>query len=175
MSPQQQGLPALATYLHGLPSEKRGLLEKSFPAVLTVEGRQGLSADDYQDYLATDVFGFCGCGMPWAFLDFMLQRLDEIDRIKREAWEIADSTREGRAQSEQWWAEHKKRLNGLFRSHGEMYFFYYWADTMGLTEHGGSVPGWLDDKGLVILAMLKEYKALAGDDYETDSPLTTEG
>ena len=171
----QQDKPALVAYNDSLPPEERTLLEQYWPNLLTPQGRQDFTTDDYQRYLAEEVFGFCGCGMPWAFLDFMLQRLDEIDLVQRECWEIADDTSEGRARRQLWWAEHKKRLNGLFRSNGEMYFFYYWADSMGLTEHGGSVPGWMDNKGALILAMLKEYKAQAGDDYETDSPVVSEG
>jgi len=37
-----------------------------------------------------------------------------------------------------------------------MYFMWYWFDKEELTEHGGSVPGWLTKKGLGMLNKLNK-------------------
>lgn len=60
---------------------------------------------------------------------------------------------------ETWEAEEKK----FFPVIGSETFCYYFLDNLGLTEHGGSVPGWLTGKGRDILNALQRMKELDED------------
>lgn len=84
-------------------------------------------------YLLGDL---CGCGRPDKALRYIHKHLCEVGRV-------ANDVDVGRTFD--------------FGSDGEMYFFWYWADNEGLTEHGGSVPGWLTERGEVLLRQLDEY------------------
>ena len=97
--------------------------------------------------------GFCGCGMPEDALSFIrggLLLLKELrdNRLTGDAYDA--------------WDEKSK---AYFNGYGGYYFFYYWCDKQGLTEHGGSVPGWLDEKGEEFLIRLNEWHVL----YESEN------
>lgn len=98
----------------------------------------GCHYDTRADALLGGVLGFCLCGQPEEAGAFVARGLELI---------------------EQW----RKRLPGHeqaclqhFGSAGAAMFFYYWADNQELTEHGGSVPGWLSFKGELCLQALKD-------------------
>lgn len=59
------------------------------------------------------------------------------------------------------WKDACKRDNEeeqrVFGSGGAAMFFYYFLDTKDLTDHGGSVPGWLNEKGDALLDELTEF------------------
>ena len=44
------------------------------------------------------------------------------------------------------------------------WFFLYWLDTEGFTEHGTSLPGWLTESGKCLLSLLKEWDKLPKED-----------
>ena len=89
------------------------------------------------------MLGFCGCGMPGAALRFLRDLLRQIA-------EVHEAER-GMPFEAAW-----KKLKDLIPDAGARYFIYYTLDLLDLTEHGGSVPGWLDGRGYQILEMLEE-------------------
>lgn len=107
-------------------------------------------ADAVASYL-----GFCGCGMPEEALKYVRDRLRLLDAAWTEPGSasvkdvVANYFGENPERKQRW-----KDIYDAFKDHGEFYFFWYWADTMGITEHGGSVPGWLTDHGKKVLADL---------------------
>lgn len=90
-----------------------------------------------EDLLQAGILGFCCCGRPFESLSYIRRGLELIDE------------REG----------HKKRLADHFQTDAAMYFFYYWCDKEELTEHGGSVPGWLTEKGSALLSLLRDFES----------------
>lgn len=87
--------------------------------------------------------GFCGCGLPEDAIDYCYQGLKRVESL----------------------ALSKSDFPNPFASEGEEYFFFYWLDKKGFTEHGGSVPGWLTEKGKdMILAIeeAREYTRIIG-------------
>jgi hypothetical protein len=98
--------------------------------------------DDLQDEL-----GFCACGAPELSAAYIRDGLTLIDH---------PPAPEGREAFEAWYKVHKAACDLHFKSSGAEYFFYYWFDKEGLTEHGGSVPGWLLPKGEDLLRQLRE-------------------
>lgn len=113
------------------------------------EDADGCWHDDADSLLQTGILKFCACGCPEDNLDYILGGLELI----------AEKVPEGdRAAFVAWWEQHQTRVRTHFGSDGAAYFFYYWADKEGFTEHGGSVPGWLTDKGTDLLLMLRGAK-----------------
>jgi hypothetical protein len=109
----------------------------------------GVSYETEEDFIQTGILGFCGCGRPEENLLYILGGLEVINDkgpIDPLAWDA-------------WWELHKERVRTHFGNEDAAYFFYYWADKNRLTEHGGSVPGWLDEKGSRLLALLRQWKA----------------
>jgi hypothetical protein len=85
-------------------------------------------------------FGFCGCSTQEEALAFMRKGLAHI-KFRRDA-----DDDEAIEQDEM----------AVFGSQGAATFFYYWADTQNLIDHGSAVPGWLDYKGELLLSRLNE-------------------
>ena len=96
------------------------------------------------DYYMSGVFGFCGCGMPEATLEYIHDGLQLIADLQDMVWEEKQTYEEWRA-----------NIDRLFGGYGQEYFFFYVMDTKDLIEHGGSVPGWLTDDGRDALHDLK--------------------
>lgn len=104
--------------------------------------------------------GFCGCGRPIG----VLRHIHGAMSILRDR----DEQESGMTWHE-WWELRKKRIRDHFSSDGAEYFMWYWLHKEGYTEHGGSVPGWLTDKGVDLLDALsdilaKQDAALGDDD-----------
>lgn len=120
---------------------------------LNIDGK----IDEYQshtDCLQIGIFDCCGCGMPEENLAYIRAGLELIaDRGPESFGRSAD-----REAWNKWWDEHEIAGLKLHGSQGAAYFFYYWADNLKLTEHGGSVPGWLTDKGNAVLELLRAWK-----------------
>lgn len=112
------------------------------------EDPDGCFHEDAESFLQTYSLGFCGCGRPEDSLAYVRDVLQHIDNLKQLVWEKKQTY-------EEWTAAGKK----LFASDGAEYFAFYVMDTKGLTEHGGSVPGWLTDKGREMLEDLNEHLA----------------
>lgn len=102
-----------------------------------------------------DVLGFCGCGSPETALLYVLKILRVLDEKGPDSWGPG-----GKDAWNEWYAAHRARLDGVFHGDaGAEYLAYYLLDNKNLTEHGGSVPGWLTGKGKDILADLEAHAA----------------
>lgn len=89
--------------------------------------------------------GWCWCGAPETVMTLIKDALELV------AEKCPDGTNWN-----DWYEAHKKREEALFGPNpGIRYFVWYMFDVMGLTEHGGSVPGWLDEKGRELLEALR--------------------
>lgn len=93
-----------------------------------------------QDDIMSDL-GFCCCGRPSDALEYIRQGLLFIEG--------------GRQESESY-DEYLKRTADTFGSEAAGTFFFYWADKESLTEHGGSIPGWLEFRGYELLHKLNQ-------------------
>jgi len=93
------------------------------------------------DYMGKD-HHFCGCGAPGEAYKYLRDVLNMIPAGSDDDWDGKYEKRE----------EYFKDIPGIG------YFTYYMIDNMGLTEHGGSVPGWLTEKGIELRDMLNELE-----------------
>lgn len=100
---------------------------------------------------------WCCCGRPE---DALQKLLDILENIGKEH-------PEGRA-PEGYWQKRSAEQDELFKNDsGLMYMTLYWLNSMGLSEHGGSVGGgWLTDRGEEVLRALRAAKALDPQDVE---------
>lgn len=103
-------------------------------------GEDDLWAQSFGDAIMGTI-GFCPCGQPGLALDYIRKGLKTIDRSPDQTYD-----------------EWRQSVNNHFKSPQEEYFFYYWADKEHLTDHGGSVPGWLTDKGKSVLKLIEELE-----------------
>lgn len=95
---------------------------------------------DARDWLSIKVLDFCGCGHVERNLEFVRDGLKLIQ--KRSAYlssieKVTDVVM----------AELKRMEEEVFGTQAAAEFFYQVAAARNLTEHGGSVPGWLDEAG----------------------------
>jgi len=112
----------------------------------------GCDFETAEDLIQTGFLGFCGCGSPDENLEYIRGALEVIaDPYPKD---------ENRTGWDAWYEAHKARVIEHFGNERSAYFFYYWATKNDLTEHGGSVPGWLTDKGKHLLKLLTENKTL---------------
>lgn len=93
--------------------------------------------------------GFCGCGDNESALIYLKDCLELIklktnDNLSYQDWKI--------------------KVAEVIPTEGSQYFMWYYLDSKGLTEHGGSVPGWLDIKGT---QLLEDLTVLFTDTNET--------
>ena len=112
----------------------------------------GNTYSDAESFLMISIMGFCGCGRPSVLLKYVADGLRLIDDLMSGPDMYHDKPG--------WVAfyrEHVERCRLLFGTEQAEYLFYYWADKEGLTEHGGSVPGWLDTKGANTLSLLEDW------------------
>ena len=80
--------------------------------------------------LHSGVLKFCGCGRPEESVRYVMEGLKILEYTFGMPYEDKRALRE----------EH-------FGIDGAEYFFYYVMDALELTEHGGSVPGWVTPEG----------------------------
>ncbi len=99
---------------------------------------------DAESYLQGYSLGFCCCGTPEHSLGLVrdvlrtVSNLNVLVREKSQTWE-------------EW-----KLAGEQICSEREMDFVFYFLDAKKLTEHGGSIPGWLTPKGEQLLQDLDE-------------------
>ncbi len=105
----------------------------------------GVFYESAEDFYQVEIFGFCGCGLPDENLEYIHDGLTHIN----------DERPEG-AKHDEWYKKWVEEGDVIFGNEFSRYFFFYWCDKQELTEHGGSVPGWLTDKGKRILFDLRE-------------------
>ncbi len=106
-----------------------------------------------EDYLCAQL-GFCGCGMPNEALKFTrdaLQLIEDLHTLNHRP-ECDERTI---------WEKHYDDWNAkvaqLLPTNGHEYFVWYFFDAKRLTEHGGSVPGWLTAAGRTMLQDLNAW------------------
>lgn len=89
-------------------------------------------------YVIETEIGFCGCGRPEDALGLIHRFLgyynQEAEKTTHFDWNRVSATHES----------------------GLIYFILYQFDRVGLIEHGGSVPGWLTEKGLALREALRQ-------------------
>jgi hypothetical protein len=109
-----------------------------------------------------DLLGLCGCGRPEEVLRYVL---DALRLVAMRGPSEYDGHRA-------WYdAEYRPRVDDLFGGNtGAEYFMWYMLADKDLTEHGGSVPGWLTALGEEVLADLEAWDAAGA-----GSPATTGG
>ena len=108
--------------------------------------------------------GWCGCGEPYAALQF----LGEVLEAFRVSLDERDPT-ETREESEARYLK-PSRLCGAEGNPGLAYGYLYNLDAVGLTEHGSNVRGsWLTDKGHEVLQAIKSITSEEDwDSYDDD-------
>jgi hypothetical protein len=114
--------------------------------------RDGCDYDDFRDFILQSVFDFCGCGALYCAAEFIRDGLQYFKT--KEAITAKHQTAED-------WSAICKELAAeeerVFGSRGSAMLFFYVLDSKDLTEHGGSVPGWLNEKGEALLEELTEF------------------
>ena len=96
-----------------------------------------------------ELCGFCGCGDNESALGYVLGGLDLIAELRE-----LPSERPGEMTAYKAW---KAKARAHFGSEAAAYFFWYWCDDRGWTDHGGSVPGWLTERGEIVRDELRRW------------------
>ena len=96
---------------------------------------------DAKSFIATSIFGFCGCGMPNEALEYVRKSLQLVDDLTNLVFPNIISY-------EDW----EKRKKQVFSDNGAEYLMWYFLNEKELTQHGSSVPGWLTQKGIELLS-----------------------
>lgn len=124
----------------------------------------GAEWDDLETFVLEGIMGFCGCGQPWAVNDLIHQGLQHIQNLT----ELRDKTNFSNPESKKTWdveyKEWEEQGLKLFGAKGSEVLFYYVLDKANLTDHGGSVPGWLSPLGQEILTELNKDEETDADD-----------
>ncbi len=107
--------------------------------------KDGIEYDTLPQYLQSGVLEFCGCGRPGNNLNYIRKGL----AILRDFYDTESIN----------YDEFKKLVDDLYHDSDNAYFFWYWCDKEGYTEHGSSLPGWLTDEGQKLLSQLEEWYA----------------
>jgi len=103
----------------------------------------GCHWDNPQEFIQGYMFGFCCCGEPNHALSLVRDVLRHIKNVREKVYESELSFGDAWKQ----WEQEGKKICG----ERELYFVYYFLHLKNLTEHGGSVPGWLTDAGEELL------------------------
>ena len=108
-------------------------------------GDDGCDYETAEDLLQCGLLGFCGCGDPVGNLLFVKSGLAHINKRQPHGMDFS-----------RWYKARIAEGREIFGNEQSRYFFFYWCDKEGLTEHGGCVPGWLTNKGKELLEDLVE-------------------
>jgi hypothetical protein len=104
--------------------------------------------EDPVDFIQASILDFCCCGCAEDNLKYVRDVLEYIDWIMKQP--------KGFDKWDGIYAEWIEKGKVLFSNEGAKYFAFYVMHTKGLTEHGGSVPGWLTVEGDELLRDLNE-------------------
>lgn len=110
----------------------------------------GMKYDTAGEFIQNGLFGYCNCGAPEDHLEYVRQGLMLIK-------ETSDLYRSGKPVHSDVSKALRDKIQAHYGSAGAEYAQYYWFDYIGLTEHGGSVPGWLSPEGENMLNILNEW------------------
>ena len=109
--------------------------------------KDGCTYTDIESFIATGLFGFCGCGNNESAIEYVYKAMCLVWKLKTVVWEK-------KLDYEIWRTE----IGIFFNSDdGAEYFMWYFLDNAGLTEHGGSVPGWLTADGEELLDDIERH------------------
>lgn len=116
--------------------------------------------------------GFCECGRPEDALAKMRDALKAIKAVSDMHRSDIECYPQGVA-TPAMKSLHAAESAACGADDGARYLMYYTLDKAGLTEHGGSVPGWPTDDGV---AFLKHLEDVNQDDWmrEEDDPTDEE-
>lgn len=113
-----------------------------------------LCLGSWEDALG-DVLGFCGCGRPEDALLYIRNLLRILNEDSPDSFGPG-----GREKWNEWYKNHRARIDTFFHNDsGAEYLAYYVLTDKDLLEHGGSVPGWLTQKGKDFLTDLEAHSA----------------
>lgn len=98
--------------------------------------------EDLESALQTGVLRFCGCGDPEQSLGYIKKALEQVGKRSESDFET--------------WHGENKALFG----EGGRWFIWYFLDREKFTEHGGSVPGWLTERGKEMLQAINKLESL---------------
>ena len=121
----------------------------------------GCYHESAKDYYMHEVFKFCGCGCPEDALDYIYKCLKLLT--------LGNDWINNKESHCDYWKRYRAECDKVFNSEGAEYFMWYWLDNMELTEHGGSVPGWLTEKGKEVLSDLEEILKASPEELEEAS------
>lgn len=107
----------------------------------------GTNYENLVQFITIGCLGFCGCGMPEEVLDYVKTGLELIN-------EKPPENCNPREEWNRWHKAHRARCDEHFKIQAGEYLFYYFCNFHGLTEHGGSVPGWLTGKEKKLLDLI---------------------
>jgi len=96
------------------------------------------------DEVIQSVLGWCMCGCPDDSQRMIMKALRHIKNLQELVWE--------NKMEYEVWAKNCRDLFGEWE-----YVIYYILYEKKLTEHGGSVPGWLTDEGIELLELLESF------------------
>lgn len=107
-------------------------------------GPDDCSWENATDFLHGYVLDFCCCGSPEDALSFVRDALRSVANLKEKVW--------AKTQAYADWSQETDAKLG----EAGAWFMFYFLDSKRLTEHGGSVPGWLTPEGERLLEDLDE-------------------
>ena len=125
--------------------------------------------DDASSYFIYEHLGLCGCGIPNASLQKVVDYLEIANQWSKDINESTDL-----------WHDHKpseNRQQGMKEKFGVkdecedplVQFLVYIIDHNGFTDHGSSITGcWITDKGRACLYVLKLYLEKSDEEEEKD-------
>lgn len=96
------------------------------------------------DEVIQHILGWCMCGVPDQSQKAVMKALRHIANLQDLVW-----TKDMQFDE---WNQQGRDLFGEWE-----YAIYYVLDEKELTEHGGSVPGWLTDKGRELLELMESF------------------
>jgi len=116
---------------------------------------EGCYYENAVDLIQCGFLRFCACGSPEENLRYIRQALQLIQRRMTEGDPLYD------------WRNYEEATGSFYHTEGAKYFMYYWLDSMGLTDHGTQVPGWLTARGEQLI--LDIDLALAASNQKTEN------
>lgn len=99
--------------------------------------------NDVVNEFQVERLNFCGCGNPLGNLEWILEGMNLVDERMKPSpkpW--------GSPENRAWWEAIDAKELAHFGNERARDFFWYWLDDQEFTEHGGSIPGWLTQKGV---------------------------
>ena len=114
-------------------------------------GPDGCFYEDVTGLVQCGILDSCMCGRPEQNIQYVLGGFELIAEKRPNG---------GREDWDAWYQDYVKRCVAHFGNDAAEYFFWYWTDSAGYTEHGGSVPGWLTGEGEKLIGLLREWKSM---------------